>query len=70
MCTLAGSGTHHTVTKFYSYISSGCFYSWVVPGGKGFGSKYGTGDIVTMIYNPNKSTLVFFINEQKQGIII
>ena len=57
-------------TKFYSYISNtGDLYSWSDPSGVAYGEIYGTGDVVTMIYNPYKSQLLFETNGKKQKII-
>ena len=33
------------------------------------GKSFYEGDVITMIYNPFKSTLVFEINDKKKGII-
>ena len=57
----------HVPTKFYSYISNGgALYAWDQNGGKPFGIGYKKGDIVTMVYNPYKSLLLFQTNNKKQ----
>ena len=37
--------------------------------GVDYGEKYGTGDVITVCYNPCKSTLAFYKNDRNQGVI-
>ena len=54
-------GYYATYGSIYSKGTAGC--------GQTYGEKFGTGDVIKMVYDPFKSTLRFYKNGTDQGLI-